>query len=222
MVDSLGINYKQRKKMTKGKNGKVSSSLDVINADLLAVFAGVVNGSLVAELAAYEKGVSMLRGGQISVRGLKMTIEEAIESGSLPTIKPSTAQDFLLSAQVRDLEGGKNKSLKDLLNATIQGRKSFGGAKDFAKRIEAKEWKTFAELVKATPSQGERAKAGRKTSPVAVDVDSYVSLFMGATECVDFKVSNIEQWEKFINLVAKISDYNKRNHPAVRREKIGA
>ena len=64
--------------MTKGKNGKVSSSLDVINADLLAVFAGVVNGSLVAELGAYEKGVSMLRGGQISVRGLKMTIEEAI------------------------------------------------------------------------------------------------------------------------------------------------
>lgn len=209
--------------MNKGKNGKVSSSLDVINADLLAVFAGVVNGSLVAELVAYEKGVSMLRGGQISVRGLKMTIEEAIESGSLPTIKPSTAQDFLLSAQVRDLEGGKNKSLKDLLNATIQGRKSFGGAKDFAKRIEAKEWKSFAELVKATPSQGERAKAGRKTSaPVVDSVDAFVSLFMGATDLTDFKVSNIEQWDKFINLVGKISDYNKRNHPAVRREKMSA
>jgi hypothetical protein len=57
---------------------------------------------------------------------------------------------------------------------------------------------------------------------VVVCVDSYVSLFMGATECVDFKVVNVEQWEKFINLVSKISDYNKRNHPAVRREKIGA
>jgi hypothetical protein len=58
----------KEKKMTKEK---VITSQDVVNADLLAVFAGVVNGSLVAELVAYEKGVSMLRGGLISVRGLK-------------------------------------------------------------------------------------------------------------------------------------------------------
>jgi len=202
--------------MNKGKNGKVASSLDVINTDLLEVFASVVNGSLVAELVAYEKGVTMLRGGLISVRGLSLTIEVAIECGSLPTIKPSTAQDFLLSAQVRDLEGGKDKSLKDLLNATIQGRKSFGGAKSFAKRIEAKEWKSFAELVKATPSQGERAKAGRKASPVAESVDSFVSLFMGAKGLTDLKVENIDQWNSFLNLVGNISAYNKRNHPAVR------
>jgi hypothetical protein len=54
----------------------------VVNADLLAVFAGVVNGSLVAELVAYEKGVSMLRGGLISVRGLKLTIKEAVIAGN--------------------------------------------------------------------------------------------------------------------------------------------
>jgi hypothetical protein len=201
---------KKGKKMTKAKSGKVVSSLDVVNADLRASFEAVVN--LEAEISVYEKAVSMLNAGTISVRGLKATIEAAQEKGALPTIKPSTAQYFALSASVRALAGGKEKALKDVLNATIQAKRAFG--KDTLDRIA--ESKSFAELVKATPKQGERAKAGRKASPVAESVDSYVSLFMGAKDLTDFKVENVEQFNDFLNLIKRISEYNRRNHPAMK------
>jgi hypothetical protein len=142
------------------KASKAVQSIDGINADLKASFEAVVN--LEAELAVYEKAVSMLNAGTISVRGLKVTIESANERGALPTIKPSTAQDFLRSSVVRSLAGGKDKSLKDILNATIQARRSFG-AKELDTRLESGEFKSFAELVKATPKQGEKAKAEKAT-----------------------------------------------------------
>ncbi len=197
----------------KSKSSKVVSSLDVVNADLRASFEAVVN--LEAEVAVYEKALTMLKAGTISVRGLKATIESAQEKGALPTIKPSTAQYFLLSGEVRALAGGKDKALKDVLNATIQAKRAFG--KEAEGVINGSS--SFAELVKATPKQGEKAKAGRKASapvPVVDNVDAYVSFFLGATELTDFKVSNAQQWDKFINLVAKISEYNRRNHPSIK------
>jgi hypothetical protein len=139
------------------KAGKAVTSLDVVNPDLKAQFEGVVN--LEAEMAVYEKAVSMLNAGSISVRGLKATIEAAQEKGALPTIKPSTAQYFILSAKVRALAGGKDKPLKAVLNATIQAKRAFKA--DAEAFIGAS--KSFAELVNATPKQGEKAKAERAT-----------------------------------------------------------
>lgn len=139
------------------KVSKAVQSVDVVNADLRASFEAVVN--LEAEVSVYEKAVSMLNAGTISVRGLKATIEAAQEKGSLPTIKPSTAQYFILSAKVRALAGGKDKALKDVLNATIQAKRAFGKSADEV--ISGS--KSFAELVKATPKQGEKAKAEKAT-----------------------------------------------------------
>jgi len=139
------------------KVSKAVQSVDVVNADLRASFEAVVN--LEAEISVYEKAVSMLNAGSISVRGLKATIEAAQEKGSLPTIKPSTAQYFILSAKVRALSGGKDKALKDVLNATIQAKRAFGKSADEV--ISGS--KSFAELVKATPKQGEKAKAEKAT-----------------------------------------------------------
>jgi hypothetical protein len=139
------------------KVSKAVQSVDVVNADLRASFEAVLN--LEAEIAVYEKAVSMLNAGTISVRGLKATIEASQEKGALPTIKPSTAQYFILSAKVRALAGGKDKALKDVLNATIQAKRAFG--KSAEEVISGS--KSFAELVKATPKQGEKAKAEKAT-----------------------------------------------------------
>jgi alkylhydroperoxidase family enzyme len=122
----------------------------------------------------------MLEAGSISVRGLKATIEAALVKGSLPTIKPSTAQYFKLSGKVRALSGGKDKALKDVLNATIQAKRQFG------KEAEAKisEAKSFAELVKSTPKQGEKAKAERATladvKAVMATADGVIALALKA------------------------------------------
>ena len=195
------------------KNGKAVSSLDGVNPALQNRFESVMN--LEAEVSAYEEAVKMLKAGTISIRGVKATIEASMEKGSLPTIKPSSAQYFVISEQVRALAGGKEKPLKTVLNVATQAKRAF--KKDTEKVIS--ESKTFAEFAGKIPSQGERAKAGRKTSapvPVVDSVDAFVSFFLGATELTDFKVSNAEQWDKFINLVARISEYNRRNHPAIK------
>jgi len=139
------------------KASKQVSSVDVVNVSLKSVFESVVN--LDAEMTAYEEAVRMLNAGTISVRGLKATIEAAQEKGALPTIKPSTAQYFVLSASVRSLAGGKDKPLKEILNATIQAKRAF--KKDAEEKIASA--KSFAELVKSTPKQGEKAKAEKAT-----------------------------------------------------------
>lgn len=196
--------------MDKAKNGKTTSSLDGVNPALQSRFESVMN--LEAEISAYEEALKMLKAGTISVRGVKATIQASMEKGSLPTIKPSSAQYFVISEQVRALAGGKDKPLKTVLNVATQAKRAF--KQDTEKVIS--ESKTFAEFASKIPSQGERAKAGRKTSvPVVDTVDAFVSLFLGATELTDLKVNNKEQWDKFINLVSRISQYNKRNHPSM-------
>lgn len=205
--------------MAKSKSSKAVSNLDVVNADLKAQFEGVVN--LEAEVVVYEKAVSMLNAGTISVRGLKMTIEAAQEKGALPTIKPTTAQYFLDSAKVRALAGGKEKPLKAVLNATIQAKRAFG-KEGFEAKLGAV--KSFAELVKATPKQGEKAKANRKASAPVADVDGFVALFLGVRDLEGeaLTIKNVENFEKFQACVKMITEWNRRNHPALVKVKASA
>lgn len=202
------------------KSGKAVSSLDVVNVRLQQDFEGVVN--LEAELRVYERAVSMLNAGEISVRGLKATIEKASEKGALPTIKPSTAQYFLASSKVRSLEGGKSKALKEVLNATIQAKRAFG--KDFESKVEGA--KSFADLVKQTPTQGERAKAGRKSVKEAQgfeSVDDLIEAFIvTAGEFEDITPKNPETWTKFLTIVEVMSKATRKSHPAGKAVKVAA
>ena len=186
--------------MAKSKNGKMVSNLDGVNADLKASFESVLN--LEAELKAYELAVSMLNLKKISVRGLKATIEASLEIGSMPTIKPTTAQYFLVSSQVRALSGGVEHSLKDILNTTIQAKRAFG--KDFqVKLAEAISFEAFADSV---PSQGERANAGRGKGEALVTADAVISFFIGSiSELEDITPSDSAQWDKFLKVVGAMT-----------------
>ena len=184
------------------KASKPVVSTDVVNVELQASFEAVLN--LEAEIAVYEKALNMLEAGTISVRGLKATIEAAMVKGSLPTIKPSTAQYFKLSGKVRALAGGKDKALKDVLNATIQAKRQFG------KEAEAKiaDAKSFAELVKATPKQGEKAKAERATladvKAVMATADGVIALALNALRELsgdEAVISNGENARALINFL---------------------
>lgn len=195
---------------TSSKSGKAVSSLDAVNVSLVKDFQAVLNFS--GEVNVFEKALGMLKAGTISVRGLKATIEQASEAGSLPTIKASHAQYFLQAEQVRALSGGKDKALKDVLNATIQAKREFG--KEFDKAIEGAT--SFADLVAKTPKQGEKAKAGRKassTEPLA-NMDAYISLFLGAKDLADIRPTNEAQWVEFLAFVKAISSSIKASHPA--------
>lgn len=195
------------------KNGKVVSNLDVVNLDLKASFEAVVN--LEAEIAVFEKAVSMINAGSISYRGVKATIEASMEKGALPTIKPSTAQYFVTASKVRSLEGGKSKALKEVLNVAIQAKRAF--KRETESRIESA--KSYAEFAKSIPSQGERAKAKRKGSQVEpiADVDGFVALFLGVRDLEGdaLTVKNVDNFEKFQACVKMITEWNRRNHPAL-------
>ena len=194
---------------TKSKNSKAVSNLDVVNVSLKSVFESVVN--LDAEMTAYEQAVRMLKAGEISVRGLTLTIEAANERGALPTIKPSTAQDFLRSSAVRSLAGGKDKTLKDVLNATIQARKAFG-SKELDSMLESGEFASFADLVKKTPTQGERKNA--KSAPKSMN--DFVDAFLKAKELDSlYADTSREEWQEFCRFVAKVIETNvkSKNHP---------
>jgi hypothetical protein len=184
------------------KVSKAVTSLDVVNPDLKASFEAVVN--LEAEIAVYEKAVSMLNAGSISVRGLKATIEAAAEKGALPTIKPSTAQYFVLSSKVRALAGGSDKPLKAILNATIQAKRAFKN--EALEKIEGS--KSFAELVKATPKQGEKAKAERATladvKAVMATADGVVAFALNALRELsgdEAVISNVDNAKSLIRAI---------------------
>lgn len=149
---------------SKSKNGKVTSSLDQVSSVLVADFTKIVGGSLPAELKVFEKSAKMLEARKISVRGLKATIEKANEIGALPTIKPSHAQDFVVAMKVRSLDGGKDQTLKTILNTAHQAKKTFNGKDGQMKLEEALDFvESFGDLVESIPSQAERATRKART-----------------------------------------------------------
>lgn len=142
---------------SKSKSSKAVSSLDQISDVFVSDLEKVIGGSLPAEFKVFEKAVQMLNKGQISTRGLKASIEKANEVGSLPTIKPSHAQDFINASAIRSLEGGNNQTLKVLLNTATQARKYFNGKDGKMSVVEALDFvESFADLVESIPSQGEQ------------------------------------------------------------------
>ncbi len=201
------------------KVSKAVQSVDVVNADLKASFEAVVN--LEAEISVYEKAVQMLNAGTISVRGLKATIEAAQEKGALPTIKPSTAQYFALSASVRSLAGGKDKPLKEILNATIQAKRAFKG--DTAEKIASA--KSFADLVKATPKQGEKAKAEKATladvKAVLATADGVIALALRTLRDLSGEEATVKDVATAKMLIKVLEHGIATNaHPAIRTKAI--
>lgn len=197
------------------KASKAVTSLDVVNPDLKASFEAVVN--LEAEISVYEKAVSMLNAGTISVRGLKATIEAAAEKGALPTIKPSTAQYFVLSSKVRALAGGSDKPLKAILNATIQAKRAFKN--ETLEKIEGA--KSFAELVKSTPKQGEKAKADKATvadfKAVLAHADGVVALALKSLRDLsgdEAVITNVENGKALIRAIEIAMAVSR--HPSVK------
>lgn len=152
-------------KAKKSKSGAVNSSLDLVSDVLVNEFSKVIGGSLPAEMKVFEKACSMLETKKVGIRGLRASIEKANEIGALPTIKPSHAQDFLNAKALRALAGGKDQTLKALLNTAIQARKYFNGRDDKFNLAEAIDFaETFEDLKESVPSQGEQAKRKARTA----------------------------------------------------------
>ena len=142
--------------MAASKNGKVISSKDSAHNGFVTELASIPAGSLSAELVAFERGVSLMAQGLISVRGLKASILKAEEVGALPTIRSSWAEHFPAVATVRAIKGGKDATLRASFAVVVNGKKALKG-EGFAKLVEAS--KSFQELADAIPAPSKKAPA---------------------------------------------------------------
>jgi len=158
-------------KAPKSVRGTVNSSLDEVNDILVADFSKVIGGSLPAEFKVFEKACAMMESKKVGYRGIALSIEKANEIGALPTIKPSHAQDFLNAKALRALAGGKDQTLKALLNTAIQGRKYFNGKDDKFNIAEAIDFaESFDDLKESIPSQGDQKRKARTESVIEKEV----------------------------------------------------
>lgn len=152
----------KKNKVTTFKNGV---DIDAVNTRLADELKGTF--SLEAEIEWYLQAMKEVEAGNLSVNGLRATIEEVEKVGSAPTIKASHAQDFKLSAKVRGLKGATEAPLKAIFNSCVQARKSFGGVSGAIEKIENA--KDFASFVKSIPSQGERTRGAGKENGAEKD-----------------------------------------------------
>ena len=139
--------------MAKKENEKVAKPSNDVNDELVRELSASFNVNL--EKAWWAKARKMVEGGAISVRGLKATIKKVEDSfGNAPTLRSTWSQYFTDAFAVEDLEGGKEQSLKAILNLTIQATRKAGGRDGFAEILEgAKSFKDFAKKVESMPKK---------------------------------------------------------------------
>jgi hypothetical protein len=161
--------------MTASKNGKVTSSKDSINASLVSELSAIPAGSLSGELIAFERGVSLMAQGVISVRGLKASIVEAEKVGALPTIRSSWAEHFPAVATVRGLKGGDKAPLRQSFAVVIMGKKALKGD-GFAKLVEsAEDFQALADSIPAPVAKDTRAPHSNDKAPKVASIEDLLS-----------------------------------------------
>lgn len=189
------------KKMTATKNGKVTSSKDSAHKGFVSELASIPAGSLSAELVAFERGVSLMAQGLISVRGLKASIIEAEQVGALPTIRSSWAEHFPAVATVRAMKGGKDATLRASFAVVVNGKKALKGD-GFAKLVEASA--SFEELAKAIPApvKATREAHSNDKAPKVADINDLLKA-LGVALKAKQEIKNIKDAEAVAHLLAK-------------------
>lgn len=121
---------------------KELTSIDFANTDLAKGLSATLNEKAQGEW--FAKAVSMLQNQEISVRGLKATIELASDSTWL---KESHVPYFLNGAKLRGKDGGDKVALKKVITTIQDAKRAFG--KDFDSKLDSA--KTFNAFLKSIP-----------------------------------------------------------------------
>jgi len=180
------LKAKETRTMAKKETEKVAKPSNDVNDELVRELSASFDVNL--EKAWWAKARKMVEGGAISVRGLKVTIKKVEDTfGNAPTLRSSWSQYFADAYLVEDLEGGKEQSLKAILNLTIQGTRKAGGREGFAKILEgSKSFKELSKKVEAMPKKESASAEVKKQEQVTeylretiITADAVVTLALG-------------------------------------------
>jgi hypothetical protein len=184
---------------------KELTSIDFANTELAKGLIGTLNEKAQGEW--FAKAVSMLQNQEISVRGLKATIEMASDSTWL---KESHVPYFLNGSKLRSKEGGDKVALKKVITVVQDGKRAFG--KEFDSRLD--EAKTFNSFMKSIPPRETRGagetSAEKEMALKFEDADGIIQVALEAFRNLDshyiVKKDDAKMLLDIIRLAIKHSD----------------
>jgi hypothetical protein len=135
---------------------KELTSIDFANTELAKGLTATLNEKAQGEW--FAKAVSMLEAQEISVRGLKATIEMASDSTWL---KESHVPYFLNGAKLRGKDGGDKVALKKVIT-TIQDAKRAFTKEEFEQKLN--DAKTFNAFLKQIPPRETATRGAGETA----------------------------------------------------------
>ena len=150
-------------KVTTTKNGV---NIDLANLALASKLQATLN--LEGEFAVYLEIDALNEKGLLSVAGIRATLQEVEKVGSAPSLKSDYAQQFPLVRELRKIKGSEKKTLKELFNIAVQGRKAFTTEGMSDKVAQAKSLSTITNAIKVEKDKkAQEAKtrgAGKETA----------------------------------------------------------
>jgi len=185
---------------------------DIANTSLVELGVNLIKKELGTEVAIFDGLVAGLTTGSLSVRGGKETIKEINKIGALPSIAETSVQYLLASNSVRQLVGGKDQPLKEVIGVATQGSRKFGKPEFLAIVATGLTYKALAKKVEDQPAR-EKAEGTPKVS----DIDGAMAQFIKALEDLeDITPKDIEIAGDFFKKVAAIQQSLRAAHPAVK------
>jgi hypothetical protein len=122
--------------MSKSQNGEVTSSLDVVNAELVSTGKALVGQGTELETAWFNDSALLLISNKISVRGVQLSMDEALadfdEDVTFPSLTKTMVQNFVQAYALTQKKGWKGLPVEAI--RTIQAGKrseSFENSKAF-------------------------------------------------------------------------------------------
>lgn len=185
--------------MANSKNSKTSKTApntelqDAIRPALVSELIAVSGKTAEVEFEVWRKFAELARSGELSVRGYKAHLAQAIEQGAdFATLKPAHGQHLLLMLTLSELKGsprnaGKLHTLADRLVRSAKETKGQTKADTARKAVESAKSKgsKFETLDTKTPKQAPAKRGAHhnsKAQDVKIDVATITALEVAITQ----------------------------------------
>lgn len=234
MIAVKGKAKKATPKAKAPKAGKVSTTLDNANGELVASGFDFLKQGTDGEAIWFADSVALLNAKKISVRGIQASMKEVLgkfgEEVKFPSLTETMVQYFAQASALMALEGWKGSPV-EAIRLVQSGKRSekFATAKDFDKALAvAKSAKAITAKAKAPKRAGKSntPTGTRVTSEPAKDAKRTIQqgitdLLAIFTERTDHTIKDIKSAERLAGVIAQALANTKANaHPAKGSEKV--
>jgi peroxiredoxin len=242
MIAVKGKAKKATPKAKAPKAGKVSTTLDNANGELVSSGYEFLKQGTGSEAIWFADSVALLNAKKISVRGIQESMKEVLakftDTGDVkfPSLTETMVQYFLQASALMALEGWKGSPV-EAIRLVQSGKRSekFASAKDFDKALAvAKTAKAITAKAKAPKRAGKsntptgtrqtaesQAAYGKRT--IEQGIGELLAIF---TERTDHTIKDMKAAERLAGVLAQAIANTKANakkasaHPAKGSEKV--